>query len=589
MCTVLDDTGGSGCHSDSCDSDSTKFGIGSFGTDSHCSDEIDYEVESESVEKAYANCKYKSNHKHFISGEQFAHNDHPFHQEFHTVAKHYLPRPYNRRSSYDMVHCLFDLTVLVQRTGKLKGYASGRIGGISGQYILIYTVAHVVNFAKSSELSSRIDYNRSDSPEVILTVVEYEVISSDDDICVLKCSTDDVLLFNNIKERLDRFRSRCQGQYEKMKKKEMRCGHWSMSEWALSNLVVVISHPHAGPKKISLGVRYSVGRNKRVQGAMTYNYTAPTCSGCSGAPVFVFGCPTWDIVLLHRGKQHIIDDSYSKKDTSPYSTCIKERSHDSTFQKDTSHDSTFQKDTSHDSTFQKHTSHDSTFQKHTSHDSTFQKHTSHDSNLLKDTNHDSTLQKDTSHDSNLQNNTSHDSTFQKDTSHDSTFQKDTSHDSTLLKDTNHDSTLQKDTSHDSNLLKDTNHDSTFQKDTSHDSSMKEDTNPDISPKQDTSNKSFSKNITVSVSSSAFTQSKDALGNYRYKVIRAKARAGGVPIDNNLFAALVTMCCGWSQAEDGFLKRRVVFVHCAHYRIRVDAVADLLGSSLLRFSERRMIY
>ncbi|XP_013069376.2 uncharacterized protein LOC106056958 [Biomphalaria glabrata] len=62
------------------------------------------------------------------------------------------------------------------------------------------------------------------------------------------------------------------------------------------NLVVIVGHPHGGPKHVSVGRHYPILKDepKKVRSSQLwcrYYYDAPTCEGNSGSPVFIPGQP----------------------------------------------------------------------------------------------------------------------------------------------------------------------------------------------------------------------------------------------------------------------------------------------------------
>lgn len=58
------------------------------------------------------------------------------------------------------------------------------------------------------------------------------------------------------------------------------------------NLIIIVSHPHGCYKRVSLGPWES--REELSDQRTRYSYTASTCTGTSGAPVFIIGREGWE-------------------------------------------------------------------------------------------------------------------------------------------------------------------------------------------------------------------------------------------------------------------------------------------------------
>lgn len=56
----------------------------------------------------------------------------------------------------------------------------------------------------------------------------------------------------------------------------------------MEKLVIIVSHPHGGAKRVSVGFGVDVGQEMNL-GYSKYIYTTPTCMGSCGAPVNILG------------------------------------------------------------------------------------------------------------------------------------------------------------------------------------------------------------------------------------------------------------------------------------------------------------
>ncbi|KAH9492826.1 hypothetical protein Btru_023791 [Bulinus truncatus] len=255
-----------------------------------------------------------------VSVHDFAYNSHSFHNEKHkSVASHYLPDKYNRKDVYELVMALIPLTVLLKFTGKLTASATGRIIQVelssaneAERTIHIVTTWHFGKYFsdKSAHLSCVLDYDDEQSRGECLQITGIEFQDDKSDICVLLCKTLHMQIAKKLKKRLKTFKKLFCSLYDRMKRTKKEFKSCVTSQWTLSDLVIIVSHPNGGPKKISVG-RWIVRDPGRCDSSTTvghvtqelcYSYTAWTCKACSGAPLLVFGAPSCNVVLIHRGK-----------------------------------------------------------------------------------------------------------------------------------------------------------------------------------------------------------------------------------------------------------------------------------------------
>ncbi|KAK0047528.1 acidic repeat-containing protein-like isoform X2 [Biomphalaria pfeifferi] len=119
-------------------------------------------------------------------------------------------------------------------------------------------------------------------------IYSYKLLETDKEIdiqsdwCSVECVTHDMKLVQELEAKLDKYME-LQGEiYRKSK------------ELSLNDLVIIIGHPHGGPKMISVGKNISIEVLKEVRSYQKwcrYEYDNMTCHGSSGSPVFILGQP----------------------------------------------------------------------------------------------------------------------------------------------------------------------------------------------------------------------------------------------------------------------------------------------------------
>ncbi|XP_059176898.1 uncharacterized protein LOC131956465 [Physella acuta] len=166
--------------------------------------------------------------------------------------------------------------------------------------IKVVTAIHVVfdeEEAKKTEVI--VDLADEKTPGATLKGTRVESCSVEGDRCEVICVTHDLEVVKKLQQVIDTFRE----QYRLVKIKYIY-NHSAKKE----NLVIVVSHPHGKAKKISLGLVVKETNFKADLTFSRYTYTAPTCPGSSGAPVFVMG---YNGIMMHTHAGANKDENFS--------------------------------------------------------------------------------------------------------------------------------------------------------------------------------------------------------------------------------------------------------------------------------------
>ncbi|GFR94375.1 hypothetical protein ElyMa_002666500 [Elysia marginata] len=151
----------------------------------------------------------------------------------------------------------------------------------------VHTARHVVYDTQEAK-ASKVDLfyddqsSRRDGRMQTVRAVEMQYAASDTDKCIVLCVTHDETLAQNIKCVDQSWQSFC--HHHPILNQNVRENAFRILRELSEGgpvFVVVISHPHGQPKKVTVG--------KIVSGAedSSFNYTTATCPGSSGAPLFL--------------------------------------------------------------------------------------------------------------------------------------------------------------------------------------------------------------------------------------------------------------------------------------------------------------
>ncbi|KAK0068034.1 hypothetical protein Bpfe_002875 [Biomphalaria pfeifferi] len=244
---------------------------------------IEHEVDFESSEKT---CTKNYGHPGFIPVTE--------------LKTSHFPEEYQDQDLVDTIKLLGDLTVkiIVTVSDKVK-IGSGRIFELTKSTqkgtcpcsdcrnnskhtqnwweIVVLTSIHVVNNKEDAENTKcRLFYDTEDSSLVNLegAMVENSSQNKNNQICRLICVTCDEVLSNRIDDLLKKFIENYEKVFDKF--------------WDVKNsekLVVIVSHPHGTPKKVTIGK--SDERKKISDGHSVLTYSTNTCPGSAGAFLYI--------------------------------------------------------------------------------------------------------------------------------------------------------------------------------------------------------------------------------------------------------------------------------------------------------------
>ncbi|XP_059167647.1 uncharacterized protein LOC131949758 isoform X2 [Physella acuta] len=142
--------------------------------------------------------------------------------------------------------------------------------------IVVLTALHVVfDKSEAERTKCQLGYNDDRCNPRVLQGCDVFKRELDSDMCVMECITHDMRLLDVMKFTLDRYKELCDTVSK------------NYSTDAEERVVVIVSHPHGLAKRVSIG---QLIRCEQLPNSDTkYTYTAPTCPGSSGAPVYLLG------------------------------------------------------------------------------------------------------------------------------------------------------------------------------------------------------------------------------------------------------------------------------------------------------------
>lgn len=170
----------------------------------------------------------------------------------------------------------------VEDIPKPRSSSASKDEGEASYEVTVATAYHVVsNDQAAGSCYVRLFYDilQSYAGQKILHGVKRHTVEDKGDWCALVCRTNDKELVTLLRDLLTKYwQLGCELQ-EKYAKTNI-------------NLVIIVSHPHGGPKRVSFGEMKAKTKKRQVRDGQEwcqYSYTAPTCRGSSGGPVYVLG------------------------------------------------------------------------------------------------------------------------------------------------------------------------------------------------------------------------------------------------------------------------------------------------------------
>ncbi|XP_013061560.2 uncharacterized protein LOC106050991 [Biomphalaria glabrata] len=151
--------------------------------------------------------------------------------------------------------------------------------------VTVTTVYHVVEtqgYAELAEITLNFDQDVPPSPSCRgCKLLESDKETDHYDWCAVECESHELDLEEKLKSCISSLEELQRATYERYKGADPR-------------LVVVVGHPHGGPKKVTFGKWTKKDILKEIrsnQDWCRYVHTSATCPGSSGSPVFILGQP----------------------------------------------------------------------------------------------------------------------------------------------------------------------------------------------------------------------------------------------------------------------------------------------------------
>ncbi|KAK6980414.1 hypothetical protein BgiMline_021427 [Biomphalaria glabrata] len=130
--------------------------------------------------------------------------------------------------------------------------------------------------------SCRLFYDTPDSPVVSLDKITVDNVNIVEDRCLLICVSCDVALMERLEKTVELFDELMWDVHDRYK-----------ASRDVDKLTFVVSHPHGYLKQVSIGQWKNVYQVGVFNFKNRFTYTAGTCPGCTGAPVYFLGYSWW--------------------------------------------------------------------------------------------------------------------------------------------------------------------------------------------------------------------------------------------------------------------------------------------------------
>ncbi|XP_059139242.1 uncharacterized protein LOC131927552 [Physella acuta] len=156
--------------------------------------------------------------------------------------------------------------------------------------IEVETAAHVVFDKDEAQCTTcTVDFNCRDSPLVTLDAIDVTNSDVQHDSCRMKCVTHDMKLGEKLLKKLQKFKT--------LRRKVSNRFYLNDRE----NLAIIVSHPHGCHKHVSIG-RW-ITKEHTESHRSRYVYDTPTCTGSSGAHVYIPSKTVFWFSHIHNGHQ----------------------------------------------------------------------------------------------------------------------------------------------------------------------------------------------------------------------------------------------------------------------------------------------
>ncbi|KAK6964061.1 hypothetical protein BgiMline_031261 [Biomphalaria glabrata] len=181
--------------------------------------------------------------------------------------------------------------------------------------VLVFTAIHVVyddTEGKKSKL--KLLYDCEPGGSKLFHGATKRWSSTAGDLCLLECVTCDKAVAEELSKNIKYFNK----LWRSIEAKYLEDTKLAENDRKYQKrLVIIVSHPHGGDKKISVGhVISQETRNIKTDFCYNWVYDAQTCKGSSGAPVYVFGQNWFKEEYVHSGGNTTVNYStfWSERD-----------------------------------------------------------------------------------------------------------------------------------------------------------------------------------------------------------------------------------------------------------------------------------